>query len=154
MKTIFRLPGISERLTAMLGVMLFAVLPLTSRADVPDVGSRAFSGMYQIVSSTDPAFPMQARQEWFLDFGKGIRAGQMSGNVAVALRRNPNVKVRIMAWQYFPKQGIMVMGNPFAEGSNKAVAKGNWKMRPAAGGFLWERGNYQMVLHRADPGDY
>ena len=126
------------------GGHVFRDVVLPSRADVPDTGSREFCGMYQITSSTDPAFPMQARQEWFLDFGKGIRAGQMSGNVAVALRRNPNVKVRIMAWQYFPKQGMMVMGNPFAEGSNKAVAKGKWKMRPAAGGFLWERGSYRI----------
>ncbi|MEY3898072.1 MAG: hypothetical protein RLZZ214_3593 [Verrucomicrobiota bacterium] len=132
----------------MVGVMFFGMAPLPSRADVPDADAREFSGMYQITSSTDPAFPMLARQGWFLDFGKGIRAGHMSGNVAVALRRNPSVKVRIMAWQYFPKQGIMVMGNPFAEGSNKAVAKGNWKMRPAAGGFVLERANYQMVLHR------
>ncbi len=110
--------------------------------------------MYKIVSSSDPIFPMQARQEWFLDFGKGISSGSFSGSVAVSLRQNPNVKVKIMAWQYFPKQGSLMIGNPYGNGSRNAVARGNWQLRPTSAGIHFERDSYQMVLHRADPRDY
>jgi len=154
MKTRIHPLGFTGRLISMATAVLGAVSLMAAAADIPDSGSREFAGMYKIGSSTDPIFPMQAKQEWFLDFGKGISPGKMSGNVAVSLRQNPNVKVRILAWQYFPKQGVIAMGNPYFEGSRNAVAKGNWQMRPVNGGFVWERGNYQVVLRPADPGDY
>lgn len=125
-----------------------------SRADIPEQASGEFRGMYKVASSTDPIFPIQAGKEWFLDFGTGISSGKFSGNVAVSLRQNPNVKVRIMAWQYFPKQGNIMIGNPYFEGSKNAVAKGNWQIRPTSGGILFERGSYQVVLRPADPRDY
>ena len=141
-------------LIAFLSAALFAATLQFSQADIPDRASGEFSGMYKVASSNDPIFPMQAKQEWFLDFGKGITSGQFSGNVAVSLRQNPNVKVRIMAWQYFPKKGNIMIGNPYSEGSRQAVAKGNWQLRPIAEGVIFQRGNYQVVLHRADPADY
>lgn len=133
---------------------LFMLTLQLSPADIPNQPSGEFRGMFKISSSTDPLFPIQADKEWFLDFGQGISQGKFSGNVAVSLRQNPNVKVRIMAWQYFPKQGNIMLGNPFAEGSNKAVAKGNWQITPTSEGFLFRRGNHQFVLRRADPRDY
>lgn len=134
-----------------------AVLSTTlqlAHADIPDKSGGEFAGMYQVVSSNDPIFPLAPKQEWFLDFGDGINSGKMSGNVAVSLRQNPNVRVRIMAWQYFPQKGKLLIGNPFHEGSTKAVERGSWQLRPASGGVILERGGYQMVLHRADSADY
>ena len=138
---------------AMIGAFTLISTPL-SQADVPDGKSGQFRGMYKIASSSDPIFPMNSGQEWFLDFGKGIQAGTTSGSVAVSLRRNPNVKVRIMAWQYFPKQAQILIGNPYSEGSRNAVAKGSWTMSGATNGVLFEREGFRVVLHRADPSDY
>ncbi len=123
-------------------------------ADIPDRTASEFRGMYKVASSSDPIFPMESGQEWFLDFGTGIQSGKTSGSVAVSLRQNPHVKVRIMAWQYFPKQEQLLIGNPYSEGSRNAVAKGAWKMSGATKGVLFERGGYKVVLHRADPSDY
>ena len=142
------------KVTAFFSIALFAATLQFSQADIPDRASGEFGGMYKVSSSNDPIFPMQARQEWFLDFGQGITAGKFSGNVAVSLRQNPNVRVRIMAWQYFPKNGNIMIGNPYSEGSRQAVAKGNWQLRPIAEGVIFQRGNYQVVLRRADPSDY
>jgi hypothetical protein len=149
-----RRSGIAGRLVALMSVVVFILSVQITSADIPDSASGEFRGMYKVRSSTDPIFPMQANQEWFLDFGKGITASKMSGSVAVSLRENPNVKVRIMSWQYFPKQAAMVIGNPYAEGSRQAVAKGVWQMTATSSGIVWQRGNYQIVLHRADPRDY
>ena len=126
----------------------------TTRADVPDGGAGEFRGMYKIASSSDPMFPMASGQEWFLDFGNGIQPGKSSGSVAVSLRQNPHVKVRIMAWQYFPKQAQMLIGNTYSEGSRNAVARGVWTMSGARNGVLFEREGFRLVLHRADPADY
>lgn len=123
-------------------------------ADISQPGISEFRGMYKIAISNDPIFPMDAKQEWFLDFGSGITAGKLSGNVAVSLRQNPNVKVRILVWQYFPQQGSLLIGNPYAEGSDKAVAKGVWQFRTTTDGVVFERDSYQIMLQRANPGDY
>lgn len=139
---------------ALLGAFSMMITASVSLADIPDGGSGEFRGMYKIASSTDPIFPMGSGQEWFLDFGKGIQAGKLSGSVAVSLRRNPHVKVRIMAWQYFPKQAQILIGNPYSEGSRQAVAKGSWTMSGATNGVLFEREGCTVVLHRADPADY
>lgn len=123
-------------------------------ADIPQQPSGRFGGIYKVASSSDPIFPATARREYFLDFGDGVLAGSRSGNVAVSVRENPNVKVRIMAWQYLPDQGKILIGNPFAEGSNRAVAKGVWQMKPIFNGVVFERGSYRVVLHIVDPADY
>ncbi len=141
-------------LVAFISALVFMLTLQFPRADIPDQAPGEFRGMFKITASTDPMFPIQAGKEWFLDFGKGVSPGKFSGNVAVSLRQNPNVKVRIMAWQYFPKQGSIMIGNPYFEGSKNAVAKGNWQMRPTSTGFLFERGSYQVVLRPADPRDY
>lgn len=134
--------------------MIFAATASLSFADIPDRNNLTLRGMYQIASSNDPVFPVKADQQWFLDFGQGIRRGTTSGSVAVSVRQNPNVKVRIMAWQFFPDSGDLVIGNPYAEGSRKAVARGAWKLRPMGDGVIFQREGYQVILHRADPADY
>ena len=59
----------------------------------------------------------------------------------------------MLVWQYFPETGKMVIGNPYAEGSRKAVAMGAWQMKGLPNGVLFERGSYQIVLHPADESD-
>jgi hypothetical protein len=70
------------------------------------------------------------------------------------LRKKPNVKVRIMAWEYFPKQRSLTIGNPFHEGSKKAVAFGSWQLLAASDGIVLERGAYQISLHLLDVTEY
>ncbi len=125
-----------------------------SDADIPDRHSSGFAGMYKVAASNDPIFPMSQGQEWFLDFGTGIQQHKVSGNVAVSLRQNPNVSVRIMAWQFFPAEAALAIGNPYSEGSRNAVAKGVWAMGATDNGVIFQRGNYQVVLHPAAPSDY
>src|SRR5687768_9492563 len=69
----------------------------TSRADIPDRDRSQLSlaGMYKVAASTDPFFPIATGREWFMDFNSGITSEKSSGKVAVSLRQNPNVKVRI-----------------------------------------------------------
>jgi hypothetical protein len=147
--------GLAGTLVPVSGFVLAAAATVeTASAEIPDVDRGEFRGMYKITASTDPIFPMTSNEEWFLDFGSGITAGKLSGSVAVSLRQNPNVKVRIMAWQYFPQQGSLIIGNQYAEGSDKAVAKGVWQFRSTSQGVIFERGTYQIMLERAKPGDY
>lgn len=155
MKTKILSAPILSRFTTFVTAAMFSLTLGIASADIPQSSSGEFRGMYKIAASNDPIFPMQANQEWFLDFGSGITQGKMSGSVSVSLRQNPHVKVRIMAWQYFPKQGVLVIGNPYSEGSKRAVAKGSWQMTgTSSGGVSWDRGAYQVVLHRADRNDY
>lgn len=133
---------------------VFAASVQFSAADIPDRTPRSFEGMYKIAASSDPLFPMESSQEWFLDFGKGISDKKLSGSVAVSLRENPNVRVRIMAWQYFPERNSLLIGNPYSEGSTKAVARGVWQLESTGSGVVFQRGNYKVVLRPADPGDY
>ncbi|MEO6477857.1 hypothetical protein [Luteolibacter sp.] len=137
----------------MVGAAILSASGL-ARADVEESTAGQFRGIYKVIASNDPIFPATATREYFLDFGKGVQMGKLSGSVAVSMRENPSVKVRIMAWQYFPQQGSLVIGNPYSEGSRNAVAKGVWKMKGAQNGVIFERANYQVVLHRADPNDY
>lgn len=141
------------RWAVLVGIVMLAAAAMAP-ADIPDQASWRFGGIYKVASSTDPMFPATRTSEYFLDFGRGIQADQLSGSVAVSVRRNPKVNVRIMAWQYFPDQGKIVIGNPVAAGSRNAVARGAWRLRTIAGGVIFERGNYQVVLNRADPKDY
>ena len=138
---------------AIASAIAFIVSPLVS-ADVPDRATGTLSGLYKVTASNDPAFPMTANAEWFIDFGRGFEAGRLSGNAAVSLRQNPNVKVRLMVWQYLPQQNQLIVGNPFSEGSRKAVARAVWQPRFIAGGMTLERDNCQVVLKRPDPDDY
>ena len=146
-----QLSKVTRKMAVLAGVV---ALIQFSHADIQDRPSGQFAGMYKVVSSNDPIFPLAPKQEWFLDFGDDTTSGKMSGNVAVSLRQNPTVRVRIMAWQYFPQQGNLLIGNPFHEGSKQAVERGNWQLRTATSGIIFERAGYQMVLHRADPADY
>ena len=138
---------------ALVGAITLGV-SVTSQADVPDASSGKFGGLYKVESSTDPLFPATQSTEYFLDFGRGIQADKTSGSVAISVRQNPSVKVRILAWQYFPKNGKIMIGNPYSEGSKTVVARGSWNMKAIREGLVFERGNYQVILQRADPGDY
>lgn len=140
-------------IVAIAGVVFLTAAPLAS-ADIPERSPGAFGGIYKVVASSDPIFPATKTTEFFLDFGKGIQAGKSSGSVSISMRKNPNVKVRILAWEYFPEQGSLVIGNPYAEGSRNAVARAVWKMNGVEGGVVFERGRFQLILHRADPNDY
>lgn len=123
-------------------------------ADIPDRPPVSLSGMYQVAASNDPLFPKTSAQEWFLDFGNGTQSGVTSGKVAVSLRQNPRVSVRIMVWQYFPREQALLIGNQTAEGSGRAVARGVWTMGQDADAIFLNRDNRTIVLKRADPQDY
>lgn len=123
-------------------------------ADIPDRKPVALGGMYQVAASNDPLFPKDSSQEWFLDFGNGTQSGVTSGKVAVSLRQNPRVSVRIMVWQYFPREQALLIGNQTAEGSARAVARGVWTMGNDSGAIFLNRENCTIVLKRANPGDY
>ena len=149
----------SAGIFVMLGLMMTLVSPSLG-ADIPDRARPSFSGppqlagMYKVSASTDPFFPARQNVEWFLDFGNGTADARTSGKVAVSLRQNPNVKVRIMVWQFFPQNSSLLLGNQTAEGSKQAVALADWKIRSHAKGVILQRGSYQVVLHHADPADY
>ena len=98
-------------------------------------------------------FPMTRGREWFLDFGKGVPAGKTYGSVIVSLRENPNLKIRILVWQYFPENGTLVIGNPTEPGSKQAVARAIWKIQCSRSGVRLQRGQQQVTLRRADPAD-
>ncbi len=130
-----------------------------SHADIPDRdrnlrGSQPISGMYQVVSSNDPLFPLESQSEWFLDFNEGTSAGRTSGKVAVSLRQNPRVQVRVLVWQIFPEQGSLVIGNQFSEGSRGAVALASWNVSAHGPGITLTRDGRHITLRRAQPGDY
>lgn len=134
---------------ALAGLMVDAGAREAATAEV----SGRLAGFYKVVASNDPQFPATTTREYFLDFGKGIQSNRLSGTVAVSLRENPSVRVRIMSWQYFPKDAALLIGNPYAEGSRKAVAAGAWKLKTSPNGAVMRRGSYQVLLHRADPDD-
>ncbi len=133
---------------------LFTLGMQVADADIPDQNTSGFAGMYKVAASNDPIFPMGEGQEWFLDFGTGIQQNKISGDVAVSLRQNPNVSVRIMAWQFFPAESSLAIGNPYSEGSRQAVAKGVWTMGATENAVIFQRGNYKVVLQAAAPSDY
>ena len=108
-----------------LAITLVLAASAAARADDATIRpSGSLSGLYKVTSSNDPLFPASKTREYFLDFGQGIQPNRLSGNVAVSERQNPRVRVRIMAWQYFPDQRQIVIGNTYYEGSRNAVVKG------------------------------
>lgn len=152
---------LATSLTALMSLVLFAFTVQISHADdIPDRDRRGISrpslaGIYKVASSSDPFFPSGSNAEWFLDFGTGLSGNKTSGKVAVSLRQNPNVKVRVMVWQVFPQTGQLYLGNQFSEGSKGAVAVADWQISNRnADSVVLERGGYQIVLRRADPADY
>lgn len=140
--------------SVLLGCWLLILPGLTiaraTEAAVPESKGR-LAGFYKVVASNDPQFPVSPKREYFLDFGKGIQADRLSGSVAISQRENPVVRIPIVAWQYFPKNGSLAIGHPFAEGSCRAVAAGVWQLRASPGSAVLRRDRYQIVLRRADP---
>lgn len=155
--TVCRASSLRDKLLMLVAVLLLAI-PTAGLCDIPDSAWFAviprLEGMYKVASSTDPLLPATQTHQIFLDFGRGIRGERLSGSVAISVRRNPHVKVRIMAWQYFPQDGKLVIGNPCFEGAREAVARGVWLMKSGSTGIVMERGNCLVVLQRADPKDY
>jgi hypothetical protein len=121
--------------------------------DAPSMRSSGLGGYYKIVASNDPLFPAGEGREWFFDFGDGVRNGRSSGTVAVSLRQNPNVRVRLLVWQVFPETGTLVIGNQAEEGSKRAVALARWTIARTATGVSLQRGNCQVALRRATAED-
>lgn len=142
---------------AAAAVGAFSGFPRAQAIDLPDrpppVQSIGLAGFYKIASCTDPLFGGDARSEWFFDFGEGVRHGRTSGTVAVSLRQNPNVRVRILVWQVFPETSTLVIGHQTEEGSRKAVALASWRIGRGAGGVTLRRGTYQISLQRASAED-
>lgn len=153
-------PRFATSLTALVTIILVAFSFQTTRAyDVPDRDRRTplapqLAGMYKVTASTDPFFPVASDREWFLDFGTGVSAQKTSGKVAVSLRQNPSVKVRIMVWQVYPQTGQLLLGNQFGEGSKGAVALADWQISNSSRGVVLERSGYQIVLEPAAASDY
>jgi|GEM_PF-6600054 len=109
-------------------------------------------GLYRVGSSTDPAFPLEGGQEWFLDFGRG--GGKSSGSLALTLRQNPNLRVRLLVWQFFPDSATLRIGRQSAKPSQQAVLPTDWQLVPsAAGSLLLRRGGFQFMLLPASPSD-
>jgi hypothetical protein len=119
----------------------------------PAVGEPRLQGMYQVVASNDPMFSMTDGKEWFLDFGEGLKSAKRHGNVAISMRQNPSVRVRMMVWQFYPEpRQQLVIGNPCHEGATSAVIAGHWQMKSVAGGIILERGEMRVVLRAtSDP---
>lgn len=141
---------------AFLAALLLVAFASPSRADVPDGhrSSLSLNGMYKVAASNDPFFPVATGREWFMDFNSGITGEKSSGSVAVSLRQNPNVKVRIMVWQVFPGTNELFLGNQFSEGSRKAVSVAQWRASNSGESLVLERHGFRIVLNRADPADY
>jgi hypothetical protein len=139
-----------------LAAMLATTGPLRA-IDLPDPAPSARStglgGYYKVSFSSDPIFPATGGQEWFLDFGEGVRHGRSSGTVAVSSRQNPHVRVHLLVWQVFPESGTLVIGKQTDEGSRRAVALANWKLGRTADGLSLQRGGFQVSLRRAQAGE-
>jgi len=69
--------------------------------------------------------------------------------VAVSVRENPNVRVRILVWQLYRENGTLVIGNQTEEGSKSAVPLASFQVSSLPSGLLLERNNYQISLQRA-----
>jgi hypothetical protein len=134
---------------AGIGALVCGVVPLLGHAEGAAGGRVELSGIYQVITSNDPYFSLINQQEWFLDFSEGMKAGKLSGSVAISLRKNPHVKVRMMAWQYFSEPRLLVIGSPYHEGSKRAVAGGAWAVRVVSKDLICERDGFQMTLRRA-----
>ena len=136
---------------AATGMAMMAFSP-AAQADAPS-GGALLTGMYKVSSSNDPLFPERERLEWFLDFGSGQAAGRTSGTLAVSMRENPNVKVKVLVWQIFGG-GYLKVGARTGEGSKQAVGIADWEVSHRPAGLVLQRGNFEVVLNRADPSDY
>ncbi|HEY8991380.1 MAG TPA: hypothetical protein VIM46_05350 [Luteolibacter sp.] len=154
MKTSFPLRRVAWSVAAvgsMAGLQPLRAIDLPDRP--PPVQATGLSGFYKISSCTDPLFPGENQCEWFFDFGEGVRSGRTSGTVAVSLRQNPHVRVRILVWQLDPATSTLILGNQTEEGSRRAVALAAWKIGRSSGGVSLQRGSYHVSLTRASAAD-
>lgn len=148
-----KVPYVKSILTAFLGVAL-SFSTQTAHADFPDRGATTLNGIYKVAASNDPLFPTGNGKEWFLDFGSGLTSSTSSGTVTVSLRQNPNVSVRPMVWQFFPRNSTIAIGAQFERGARQAVAKGVWRVSQNSEGLILDREGVRFILYRPEPGDY
>jgi hypothetical protein len=143
------------RATALVATAAFSMAPVL-HADIPDkpfAQRSGLSGYYKVAANTDPFFGSKPDREWFLDFGEGVLAGKTSGSVAVSMRENPNVKVKLLVWQLDPTTRTLIVGAPTEDGSRKAVALAQWQVVPTLNGVTLLRGDYEVSLRRANSGE-
>lgn len=142
----------------------FVAVPLASialtlstaavKADIPDRQVSDLQGIYKVAASNDPSFPVNRGKEWFLDFGSGLTNTTSSGPLTVSMRRNPDVSVRMMVWQFSRDQSALMIGNQSERGSRQAVAKGVWRVSQTSDGMVLNRDGRQLILFRPEPGEY
>ncbi|MFT3991923.1 MAG: hypothetical protein QM680_10990 [Luteolibacter sp.] len=143
----FRVPAWTSILLAIFASLPLKAADFQNRSAVP-----APTGYYKIVQSSDPIFPQAANQEWFLDFGQAIERGKTHGTVAVSLRENPRVQVKLLVWQLYPETGTLVIGSN-EENSRRAVAIGSWRVESGNSGIVLHRDQYHVSLSRAQATD-
>ena len=151
-----RLLGATRKLASTAGVFFFVATAMVANADDKfDLrpSTAAPMGYYKVTQSSDPLFPQGANKEWFLDFGNALTRGHTSGTVAVSMRENPKVRVRILVWQLYRENGTLVIGNQTEEGSSRAVPLASFQVTSLPSGLLLQRDNYQVSLQRAAEAD-
>lgn len=141
-------------LAAPVATLVIAFTTSQLKADIPDRPVTDLQGIYKVAASNDPLFPVNRGKEWFLDFGSGLTSTTSSGPLTVSMRRNPDVSVRMMVWQFSRDQSALMIGNQFARGSRQAVAKGVWKVSQTSDGMVLNRNGRQLILFRPEPGEY
>jgi hypothetical protein len=109
-------------------------------------------GLYRVTASTDPFFALEGGQEWFVDFGGG--AEKFSGRLALTLRQNPNLRVRLLVWQFSPDSGTLRIGRGSTTSPREAIAAASWQLaRGPAGALLLRRDQHQATLVPATSSD-
>jgi hypothetical protein len=109
-------------------------------------------GLYRVMASSDPFFPLESGQEWFVDFGRGEE--EFSGRLALTLRQNPNLRVRLLVWQFSPVSGTLRIGRASARSPRGAVEAASWQLaRGPAGAIQLRRDEHQTTLMPASASD-
>ncbi|MEP2777691.1 MAG: hypothetical protein ABJQ29_09275 [Luteolibacter sp.] len=152
MKALEKLP---EKLNGSIGIfatciltmiLFFGVVAQVTSANIPVRSDGYISGTYQISKSSDPVFPIVEGREWFLDFGDGNATGNRSGEVAVSLHENPEVKTRLMTWEYFSDQDILIIREPSDETTTDIPAQTIWTVHSPASDLYLTRNNRTLIL--------
>jgi len=128
-----------------------AQVPGGAAAQVP-AAAPLLRGLYRVAASTDGFFPVDGGQEWFLDFGRGTEPS--SGRLALTLRQNPNLRVRLLVWQFTPERATLRIGRESARQPGHALAPTSWQLtRGTAGSLVLRRAEGQTTLVPATPSD-
>ena len=147
-------PRFKSPIALVFATAMFTFSIPQAHGDIPDKPVSGLNGIYKVAASNDPLFPLNKGNEWFLDFGSGMTSNTSSGPLTVSMRRNPDVSVRMMVWQFSRNTSTLMIGNQFERGSRQAVAKGAWKVSATDEGMVLDRGGVRLILFRPEPGDY